>query len=156
MQGGKRVAVRNHVETVVNRPLDEVFPYVSDFTKLPALDPAVLSIERANDGPDRVGAIWNHTRRAGGRVITAPIRITEYDPPNRMSHVSESGPVRVEVTMVFKPEGATTRVIEDLEMNIKWPLKLLQPLIARDTIKSAAEIHARFKRQLDADVERDD
>ena len=146
------MTVRNHVETVVNRPIDEVFPYVSDLTKLPALDPAVLSIERANDGPDRVGAIWTHTRKAGGRVITAPIRITEYDPPSRMAHVSESGPVRVEVTMVFKREGAATRVIEDLEMDITWPLKVLLPMIAHDTIKSAAEIHARFKRLLEADA----
>jgi hypothetical protein len=69
-----------------------------------------------------------------------------------MAHVSESGPVRVEVTMVFRKEGATTRVIEDLEMDIKWPLKVLQPMIARDTIKSAAEIHARFKRLLEADA----
>jgi hypothetical protein len=54
--------------------------------------------------------------------------------------------------MVFKKEGATTRVIEDLELDIKWPLKVLQPMIARDTVKSAAEIHARFKRLLEAGV----
>ena len=146
------MAVRIHVETVINRPIDQVFPYVSDFTKLPQLDPAVLSIERANDGPDRVGAIWTHTRKAGGRVITAPIRLTEYDAPNRMAHVSESGPVRVEVTMIFKRQGANTRVIEDLEMAIKWPLKFLQPMIARDTNKSAAAIHTRFKKLLEADA----
>jgi hypothetical protein len=106
--------VRSHVETVVNRPIDVVFPFVSDFTKLPTFDPAVLTIARSDEGPDRVGTVWTQTRKAGGRVITAPIEITEYDPPHRISHVSESGPVRVEVTMVFKPEGMDTRVIEDL------------------------------------------
>lgn len=144
------MGIRNHVETVVNRPLAEVFSFVSDFTRLPEFDPAVLSIERANEGPDRVGAIWTHTRKAGGRVITAPIEITDYQPPHRVAHVSESGPVRVEVLMVFKPEGANTRVIEDLQMDIKWPLKVLQPMMARDTIKGAAEIHATFKRLLEA------
>jgi carbon monoxide dehydrogenase subunit G len=144
------MAVQNHVETAVNRPIDEVFAFVCDFSRLPTVDPGVLSIERANDGPDRVGAIWTHTRKAGGRVITAPIEITEYDPPNRMAHVSESGPVRVEVALVFKSEGLSTRVIEDLRMDIKWPLKVMEPMIARETIKSAGEVHANFKRLLEA------
>jgi carbon monoxide dehydrogenase subunit G len=144
------VAVQNHVETVVERPIDEVFAFVCDFSMLPTFDTGVLSIERVNEGPDRVGAIWTHTRKAGGRVITAPIEITEYDPPNGMAHVSESGPVRVEVAMAFKPEGASTRVIEDLRMDIKWPLKVMEPMIARDTIKSAAATHATFKRLLEA------
>jgi uncharacterized protein YndB with AHSA1/START domain len=142
--------IRNHIETLVHRPLDDVFPFVTDFTRLPEFDPSVLSIERANIGPDRVGAIWTHTRKAGGRVITAPIEIIEYQPPHRVSHVSESGPVRVEVTMVFEAEGGNTRVTEDLHMAIKWPLKLLQPMIARDTIKGAAEVHANFKRLLES------
>jgi len=87
---------------------------------------------------------------SGQDGITAPIEITEYDPPHRISHVSESGPVRVEVAMVFKPEGMDTRVIEDLLMNIKLPFKVLQPMIGRETIKGAAGVHATFKRLLEA------
>jgi uncharacterized protein YndB with AHSA1/START domain len=145
------MAVRSHVETVVNRPIDTVFPFVSDFTKLPTFDPAVLAIARTTEGPDGVGTVWTHTRKAGGRVITAPIEITEYDPPHRIAHVSESGPVRVEVAMVFKPEGVGTRVIEDLLMDVKWPLKVSQSIIGRETIKSAAGVHATFKMLLEAE-----
>jgi Polyketide cyclase / dehydrase and lipid transport len=57
--------VRSHVETVVNRTVDAVFPFVSDFTKLPTFDPAVLAIARTTEGPDRVGTVWTHTRKAG-------------------------------------------------------------------------------------------
>jgi hypothetical protein len=32
------MGIRNHVETMVNRPLDEVFPFVTDFARLPEID----------------------------------------------------------------------------------------------------------------------
>lgn len=144
------MGIQNHVETVIDRPIQEVFEEFTDFSKLPRWDTGVISIERQGEGPDSVGTIWTHRRKVGSRVITAPIEITEHDPPRRIAHVSASGPVTVRVTLAFEAEGNATRVVEDLEMEVRWPLKIIQSRMARQTVKSASETHENFKRYMES------
>jgi uncharacterized membrane protein len=58
-EGGYVIKLR--VTTVVNRPLEVVFAYLSDFMNLPEYEPWVEKVKATTAGPIGVGSTWHHT-----------------------------------------------------------------------------------------------
>ncbi|MGH2674491.1 MAG: SRPBCC family protein [Actinomycetota bacterium] len=141
--------IRREVETFVNRPVQDVFAYLSDFDNIPRHDPWVEEVERTSSGPIQVGATWRHVRRMGRRRIEAPIELVEYEPNRRLTIVSVSGPISVKAAQTFESSGTGTQVREVVEMSITGALKIMQPLIGRSVRKQAEETHRRFKENLE-------
>jgi uncharacterized protein YndB with AHSA1/START domain len=142
--------IRIELTTVVKRSLNEVFDYLVDFSNLPQYEPWVERVERTSAGPIRVGSTWTHVRRMGRRRITAPIDLVEYEPPHRLAIVSGSGGVSVRATQRFDPIEGGTQVTELLEMTIRGPLRLLEPVIRRSALQQGHEVHRRFKEILES------
>jgi uncharacterized membrane protein len=143
-----------HMEmtTIIERPLTDVFAFVADFATLPRYDRWVESVEKTSSGPIGVDTTWTHQRVQGRRRITAPIRLVEYQPSERLAMVSGSAGFDVRSMMVFRSLGdARTEFTETLEMRLSGFPRLLEPFIRRQVGPQSQEVHVRLKQILEAD-----
>lgn len=143
--------IRFEGSATVQRPLHEVFAYVSDFRTLPQYDRYVESAEQISPGPVGMGTIWTHRRVQGRSRFDAPIRMVDFDPDRRFVMESGSNGFAVRSTMTFEPAGeGATRLNEVLEMRLSGFTRLFEPIIARQVPKQGAEVHRRLKEVLES------
>lgn len=131
------------VEVFVDRPPAEVFAYVSDARNRPNWDEGVDSEELTSPEPIGVGSTVRTKLTSMGKQYTYTWEITEHEPPARQRIESTSGPFSTSLAYVLTPDGTGTLVEFSLTARPGGPLRLLQPLIARNTQKN---LDAGFKR----------
>ena len=141
--------IKVRVTTVVNRSVEVVFAYLSDFMNLPEYEPWVEKVVRTSAGPIGVGSTWTHVRRQGRRRLEAPIQLVEWEPNQRLAIRSGAGPFSVFATQDFEPVENATRVTETLEMRLAGLLRLMEPLMRGQARRQAKEVHRRFKEILE-------
>jgi carbon monoxide dehydrogenase subunit G len=78
---------------MINRPVEEVWRFLTDWSVLAKLNPAVLSAEQTSTGPAGVGTILQ-ARLRGGRLgtRTIDIRVIEYEPGRKLTVEHATGP----------------------------------------------------------------
>ena len=97
-------------EIVVERPVDDVFAYVTDPANAPEWQTGVVSTTKTSDEPMRPGLRWNEVRTFLGRRIHGTLEATEYEPGRLFALKSVSGTVAIEVRHLFEPFAGGTRV----------------------------------------------
>ncbi len=108
-----------HVErtTTIERPIEEVFEYVSTPENDPTWVSASLRHERTTPGPMRVGTTTEEDVRFLGRTATYTWEVTEYDPPTVVAYRATSGllPGAV-VRLSLEPVEGGTRLTHAVEI----------------------------------------
>ncbi|MFF9063965.1 SRPBCC family protein [Streptomyces sp. NPDC014891] len=74
----------------VDRPVEEVFAFLSDGRNDPEFSPRVLGIERVPDGPTAVGTVFRSTVKDAGMKTRREFRITALDAPVKIRWAEES------------------------------------------------------------------
>jgi uncharacterized protein YndB with AHSA1/START domain len=93
---------------VIERPVEEVFDYLTDVARLPEWQESAESAEP--DGELRVGARFREVRSFMGRRANSTLEVTEHDRPRRFSlHVVE-GPIRYAVEHALEDLDGRTRI----------------------------------------------
>jgi uncharacterized protein YndB with AHSA1/START domain len=93
---------------VIERPVEEVFDYLTDVARLPEWQESAESAEP--DGELRVGARFREVRSFMGRRANSTLEVTEHDRPSRFSlHVVE-GPIRYAVEHALEDLDGRTRI----------------------------------------------
>ena len=133
--------IRNTV--TVERPIEEVFDYAAQFDRHPEWQDDLKSATA--DGPPAVGATGSGMRQMGPRVQETPWRMTIYERPTILGWEILSGPMRPVGTMRFSDEGTGTRVDFEMEMNPRGLMRLMGPLLDRQSQKVVAGQFAKFK-----------
>ena len=134
----------------IERPLHDVFLFVSDFATLPEYDRYVISVEKTSDGPVTEGSTWTHTRVQEKRRIVAPIKLIEYVPDQHFVMVSGSKGFDVRSTMTFAVSGTGTKVSEILEMKLSGMVRLFEPFIRGQVPAQLLEVHNKLKHVLES------
>ena len=127
----------------IARPIEDVFDYAAQFDRHPEWQDDLKSVSA--DGPPRVGSTGSQTRQVGRRVHTTQWRMSAYERPSILGWEVLTGPIRPAGSMRFSPEGTSTRVEWEMEMNPRGLMKLMGPLIDRQSQKVVAEQFAKFK-----------
>ena len=125
---------------VVDKPLDTVFGYLSDFTTTTEWDPGtVVTVHRQGDGG--VGSTYLNTSKFLGRETQLTYIVREFIPGKRVQLRGENKTVIAVNTMTFRAVGAATEVTYTAEFTFKGPSRLLAPLLraAFDRLGTEAE-----------------
>ncbi len=144
---------RAEVSTTINRPIEEVFALLSDFSNNPKwASGSVEAPKKTSDGPIGVGTTWHSVGKFLGRRIESDTEVTEFEANRKIAAKSKSGPFPVEFTMTLEPVDGGTRVSQTIEAEPGGFFKLAEPLlvtIARrqfqndlDNLKDLMEAHA--------------
>ena len=113
---------------VVDKPLDEVFAYLSDFTTTTEWDPGTVTtvLDRGDGG---IGTTYLNTSAFLGRRTQLTYVVRELVPGERIRLQGENQTVIATDTMSFRRVGTGTEVTYAAEFTFKGPARFLAPLL---------------------------
>ncbi len=113
---------------VVDKPLDTVFGYLSDFTTTTEWDPGtVLTVNQHGDGG--VGTTYLNTSTFLGRQTQLTYVVRSFVPAQRVQFRGENKTIIAVDTMSFRSVDGGTEVTYQAEFTVKGPSRLLAPLL---------------------------
>ena len=121
--------VKFEVSTHVNRPLAEVFAYMSNPANLSEWN-SVIEEATPSETPMKVGTRIQTKSRFLGRKIEATFEVSEFEPNKRVVTKTEK-PFALTQTNAFAAEGGGTKVVTTLEGEPAGFFKIGEPILAR-------------------------
>jgi dehydrogenase/reductase SDR family protein 12 len=116
----------------INRPLEEVFNYVSNVGNFPEWTAHTLEVRKDTAGPPQQSDRFTLAIKSVGRRFETPYERTSYEPNRRYTDRAVGGPIpnqRWDYTFHEVPSG--TRLTRAVEAESAGLLKLLEPLQKR-------------------------
>jgi carbon monoxide dehydrogenase subunit G len=138
------------VSVTVERPREEVFAFVADARNRPRWDESVDSEELTSPEPIGVGTTVRTRLRSMGRDYEINWEVVEHQPPDRMTIESTSGPMSTTLAYRLDARNGGTSVQFSVTGRPTGALRLLQPLIARNTQRNLDRGFARLKELLES------
>jgi uncharacterized membrane protein len=142
--------VRVEHEVVIDRPVSEVFGYVTDVGNLPSWQGSCLEIHRDDASPVVVGTRWTEVRDVMSRTMEQSVEVAELEQDRRFAVRSRSGPIRMRVEHLFEPAGAGTRVRVVGEAEMGGFARLGGPMVKRQARQMFEADLARLKQRLES------
>ena len=144
------VRVEEHV--TIDRPIEEVFTYLSDIDRQPEWVSSLSESTRTSSGPTAPGTTYRQVVKLLGRRIEANCEITEYEPPTLYAFRGVNGPMHVQMRFTLTPEGQGTRVTQVVEGESGGFFRLADPILARTMQKQFAADLETLKTMLESGV----
>jgi uncharacterized membrane protein len=113
----------------IDRPLEEVFAFLSDLENDPRWRREWVEAKRASEGPIGVGTTSSLFAKVLGRRTEAVYEVTEYDPGRGVTWKTVSGPLPLTFWRNVDGVGEGTRVTMGYAGDFRGLLGLLRPLI---------------------------
>ena len=110
----------------IDRPVDQVFNFISDGMNNPKWRPSVMDIQSV---PGKPATFKQGLKGPGGRRIDGDYEITESKPNELIRFQVIAGPARPTGTYKFEPVGNSTRLTFILDFEPKGLAKLMDPMI---------------------------
>jgi uncharacterized membrane protein len=114
---------------VVQRPVGDVFAYVSNLENLPYWAKGVQAVTRSQEGPTEVGTVFNVTGSIAGRQLTVAYRITGYELNQKLSAAGKFAFLPFHETFRFRPSVEGTQVTQHIEMQPQGIANWATPLL---------------------------
>ena len=112
---------------VVDKPLEAVFGYLSDFTTTTEWDPGtVVTVNQQGDGG--VGTTYLNTSKFLGRETQLTYIVHDFIPGRRVQLYGENKTVIAVDTLTFRTVGAATEVTYTAEFTFKGAARYVAPL----------------------------
>ncbi len=124
--------IRIQANVTINRPLEEVFRFMTDHQNALQWQSGLLEARVTNDVVG-VGKTWVDVVQFLGRRIEVASELTEYEPLRAVGFKSTSGPIPLEGRYAFESDGAGTKVTFNLQGEAGGFFKLAEPIVARST-----------------------
>jgi NAD(P)-dependent dehydrogenase (short-subunit alcohol dehydrogenase family) len=134
-------AMRVQRTVVVDKPLEAVFGYLSDFTTTTEWDPGtVVTVNHHGDG--RIGTAYLNTSRFLGRETQLTYIVRDFIPGERIQLRGENKTIIAVDTLSFRSVDAATEVTYTAEFTFKGASRFLAPLLrpAFERLGTEAEI----------------
>lgn len=137
---------------MIDRPIDEVFPFLADGENDPKFSPRVLEIAKTTDGPRGVGTVYASTVKDAGVKTKREFKITEFTPPTRIrwAEVSKNLVTASEGGYDLAPEGDGTRVTLHNVLEGHGFGKLIEGFALRGARKGADDFGTAIKRAVES------
>lgn len=122
--------IKNEKSIVIQRPIEEVFAYVSDLQNGPQWQSALLEVRRTTEGALGIGTQFMSVRKFMGQKMEATVEIITYEPHNNFAIRSTSGSTPFEQSFLFESTAEGTRLTTILELQTSGLMGLADPLIS--------------------------
>jgi len=123
--------VRIEGETIINRPVDEVFDFVADERNEPRYNPRMRRVEQITPGPIGVGTRFRAETANMGRTVEMVIEFTGYDRPRRLASTTHMSSMDLSGSLTFEPMPDGTRMRWSWDPEPGGILKMMRPLVRR-------------------------
>ncbi len=140
---------RVEASVVINRPVDDVFAYVTDVTNWPQWT-GFPEVEQTSEGPVGVGTTFRGLSEFMGRRDEWTSEVTAYEPSKRVEQKIIWGPMSMEQTLSFDPVEGGTRYTQVGEGETAGVFKVAGPIVNRAMRKQLEGSLAKLKEILEA------
>jgi hypothetical protein len=111
------------------RPPDEVFAYLSDFSRSLEWDPGVVEAQRLDDEPISKGSEFRIVAEFLGRRTSLLYRVVEFDPPRLITFRGVNSTVVSVDRLTFENFGGGTQLTYEADLTLKGPFKVADPIL---------------------------
>ena len=101
---------RVEASEVINRPVEEVFEFVTDLKNDLLWQSGVLESEQTSEGPMGVGTTHRSVSQFMGRRMEGTAEVIEYKANKKITYKAASGPMSLEISYAFEPVEGGTRI----------------------------------------------
>ena len=140
--------ITHAVELRIERPVEDVFAFLTNADNHPKWDTSSLSMTPQRAGPWEAGLVFDEVRKMGARQISFQSKVAALTPNESMEIESLSG-AEYHGHWRFSPDGTGTRLTWSCEMKLKGPARLAEKAIAKPFKAGADQNFARLKELLD-------
>jgi hypothetical protein len=131
----------------INRPLTEVFEFISDVRNGPKMNEDIIKVEKLEEGPIGVGSQFIETRMIRGRQTEAKIEVVKYEPSIAFSAQSDANGLKVTYHYQLSEGNLGTSVKFQCDIKTSGIVMLLtKPLIIKMLKREDAE-HLKYIRR---------
>ena len=136
----------------IDRPPEEVYPYVTDPTRFAEWQYDVVSVRIEEGRPPSVGSKFTTTRRIGRTERTMTQEITEINPARSWAAHGVAGPIRPNANITVEPlnDNTRSRVTITLDFQGHGIGAPLVPVIRRMAAKGAPRSYQNLKKRLES------
>jgi hypothetical protein len=145
------MTAREEHTVVIERPIEEVFAYITDANNDSLWQSASLETEQTSEGAVGVGTTYRNVSKFLGRRIEATFEVTEHEPPRKQCIRVTSGPIPAVGCYLLEPaDSGSTRFTQNIEADVGGFFRLAEPLVARAFRRSMQADMATLKDLLEA------
>ena len=133
----------------INRPVEEVFAYVTDTTNDPAWHTDILEVRKTSEGPVGMGTKWHLGFKPFMGVSEGTAEVVAFEPNRTEVQQAVAGPMQTTLTYLFEPASGGTRFTRRVQIQVSGWMRLMQPLMRMMVPKRNAGFVANLKRVLE-------
>jgi uncharacterized protein YndB with AHSA1/START domain len=125
--------IRQEHTVLIDRPIEEVFAFVTDPDNDPLWHASTLEAQQTSEGAVGLGATYRVVLKFLGRQIETTYEITEYEPPTKHCVRITSGPIPAVGCLLLEPtDDGSTRFTQTLDRGeLGFFFRLAEPLVRR-------------------------
>jgi uncharacterized protein YndB with AHSA1/START domain len=142
--------VRIEGESVINRPVEDVFDFVADERNEPRYNPKMRRAELISEGPIGVGTRFRAETASMGRAVQMVIEFTGFERPRRIEETVHMSSMDLQGAMTFDPVPEGTSMHWAWDLKPRGMLKMMGPLVARMGRRGEQTIWGSLKHLLEA------
>jgi uncharacterized protein YndB with AHSA1/START domain len=135
----------------INRPVEDVFGYVSEPKNEPTWHNDVVEVRTTSEGPVELGARLGWTVRFAG-LEDYTIEVTELEPNRLLRITTREGRGHPTLTHRFEPVDDGTRYTRRVEIQPEGLFRVLQPVMRLQAPRRNARWAQNLKQVLEANV----
>jgi uncharacterized protein YndB with AHSA1/START domain len=142
-----------HIETstVIARPAADVFAVLSDYRRDTQWRPAVTAMSVEPDAPVTVGSRITEELRFAGQSWVTPTVVTDLRPGRLLAFQGGDATMAIRGGREVQATGEhSTTVRQWLDISLRGPLRVLQPILAARYRRVAADDLQRLRALLEA------
>ncbi|MBI5353500.1 MAG: SRPBCC family protein [Chloroflexi bacterium] len=112
--------------TLIDRPVKDVFVFVSDPNNMSKWNSAVVSIQQITPGAVGVGTKFKTVGEALGRRLEGELQVQTYEPQSKCGFQLKAGPMQMNLTLSLKTVGTGTKISLNVQGNPAGVFKLAE------------------------------
>jgi len=122
--------VKNELSILINRPIEEVFTYVSDLQNGPQWQTGLFEVRRLSQGSLGIGTQFASVRKFMGKKLEGVVELVVYEPNRKIVIKAPSGSVPFEQAFLFEPTTEGTKLSTVIQLFTSGFMGLAEPMIA--------------------------
>ena len=138
------------VTTFINRPLQEVFDFMTNPANFAQWQSGTKSAKWATEGSVGVGSIFNSVGEMMGREMKMDLEITQWNPPTMWGIKGRSGPMKFEAISKFESKDGGTQVTQTFEGEVGGLFSIAEGLAIKQLQKQVENDGNTLKKLLEA------
>jgi uncharacterized membrane protein len=133
------------IDTIINRPSDIVFDYISNFENNPKWQGGMVEAKFTTNGPLDKGATYDQLAKFMGKDVTTSFLVTEFEPGKKIKIQSVASSFPITVTRMVENMGEQTRVQAVIEGDPAGFYKIAKPMLKWMVQKSVTADYKKLK-----------